>query len=408
MATKLRPAPHDLTRHSVEVEEEPTVSAHSCKRRLSTKLLAFAILFEVIAVAAGLAIALGSLYEAIEAAPEHTPGLLLNATLGAVPFVLVAITEGAKIPLTFGFFNASSAVWKGIIGLTLLAIAGITFETAATGFERAYTVRAAAVEAVQNQLASTDRRIGEIKDQTAALSKHRDELITQQHAIDTQEMQEIEQHTERCKAVGKACNSKPYIDEIRLAAQAKRAPLRSELAAIDSQLNGISLTPLLDERASQLSALTATINSNQIYRLAARIYGKPPEELTVAEAALVGKVWFGSIGVIVAVTGIVLAGTSALLSRPMPKPGKIPQLLRRVLLSWRKRARVKVRVEVPGPETIVEKPVEKLVDRVRKIIVYVPEGYRPDYLDKADIEAEVAAKIGPHGRVELHQVGGYA
>ena len=359
-------------------------------------------------MSAGLAIALGSLYEAIQAAPERTPGLFINAGLGAIPFVLVAITEGAKIPLTFGFFNASSAVWKGIIGLTLLAIAGITFETAATGFERAYTVRAAAVEAVQNQLASTDRRIGEIKDQTATLSKHHEELIAQQQAIDTQEMQEIEQHTERCKAVGKACNSKPYIDEIRRAAEAKRAPVRSELASIDSKLSELSLAPLLDERASQLSALTAAINSNQIYRLAARIYGKPPEELTVAEAALVGKVWFGSIGIIVAVTGIVLAGTSALLSRPMPKPGKISSLLRRTLLSWRKRARVKVRVEVPGPERVVEKPVETLVERVRKIIVYVPEGYRPDDLDKADIEAEVEAKIGPNGRVDLRQVGGYA
>ena len=261
---------------------------------------------------------------------------------------------------------------------------------------------------MQNQLASTNRRIGEIKDQTATLSKHHEELLAQQQAIDTQEMQEIEQHTERCKAVGKACNSKPYIDEIRLAAETKRAPVRSELASIDSKLSELSLAPLLDERASQLSALTAAINSNQIYRLAARIYGKPPEELTVAEAALVGKVWFGSIGVIVAVTEIVLAGTSALLSRPMPKPGKISSLLRRTLLSWRRRARVKVRVEVPGPERVVEKPVETLVERVRKIIVYVPEGYRPDDLDKADIEAEVEAKIGPNGRVDLRQVGGYA
>ena len=83
-------------------------------------------------------------------------------------------------------------------------------------------------------------------------------------------------------------------------------------------------------------------------------------------------------------------------------------MLRRTILSWRKRARVKVRVEVPGPERVVEKPVEKLVERVRKIIVYVPEGYRPEDLDKADIETEVEAKIGPHGRIELRQVGGYA
>ena len=60
-------------------------------------------------------------------------------------------------------------------------------------------------------------------------------------------------------------------------------------------------------------------------------------------------------------------------------------------------------------ERVVEKPVEKFVERVRKIIVYVPEGYRFEDLDnKANIEAEVEAKIGPHGRIELRQVGGYA
>lgn len=408
MTEKSRSAPRNLTPSAGTSDERSAPNVESSKRGLARKLLVFAVLFEVIAVSAGLAIALGSLYEALQAAPEHTPGLLINAALGSIPFVLVAITEAAKIPLTFGFFNASSVVWKGVIGLMLLAIAGITFETAATGFERAYTVRAAEVEAVQNQLASTDRRIGEVKDQTAALSKRREELIAQQRLIDTQEMGEIQQHTERCKAVGKACNSKPFIDDIRLSAEAKRSPLRSELASIDNQLNGISLTPLQDERASKLSALTAAINSNQIYRLAARVYGKPPGELTVAEAALVGKVWFGSIGIIVAVTGIVLAGTSALLARAKPRPSRTSQMLRRMILGLRKRARVKVRVEVPGPERVVEKLVEKLAERVRKIIVYVPEGYRPDELNKADIEAEIEAKIGPHGHVELRQVGGYA
>ena len=199
----------------------------SCKRGLSTKLLTFAILFEAIAVTAGLALAIGSLYEAIEAAPERTPGLLINARLGAIPFVLVAITEGAKIPLTFGFFNASSVVWKVMVGLTLLAIAGITFETAATGFERAYTVRAAEVETLQRQLAETDRRIADIKDQDATLSTRRAELVAQLEKFDAQELREIEQHTERCKAVGSACNSKIYIEEIRRL-RSEASPFRSE------------------------------------------------------------------------------------------------------------------------------------------------------------------------------------
>ena len=203
MTKKLCPAPM-ICPSLVELEEEPALNAHSCKRGLSTKLLIFAILFEAHCRSPPVSLLPSALFtRQSKPRPERTPGLLINAGLGAIPFVLVAITEGAKIPLTFGFFNASSVVWKVMVGLTLLAIAGITFETAATGFERAYTVRAAEVETLQRQLAETDRRIGDIKDQDATLSKRRAELVAQLEKIDAQELREIEQHTERCKAVGK-------------------------------------------------------------------------------------------------------------------------------------------------------------------------------------------------------------
>ena len=132
------------------------------------------------------------------------------------------------------------AFWKAIVGLTLLAIAGITFETAATGFERAYTVRAADVETRSTSLPRPTDESAISKIRPRLSSKSRAELVAQLAGIDAQELGEIEQHTERCKAVGTACNSKPYIDEIRLAAEAKRAPLRAELAAIDNELSGNS------------------------------------------------------------------------------------------------------------------------------------------------------------------------
>lgn len=125
-------------------------------KALSKKLLYCAIVFEIIAVAAGLAIAAGALYEAVEGSPQHTPGLVLNASLGALPFALAALAEGTKIPLTFSFFNATGA-WRIVIAVTLIAIAGITFENTVTGFERAYTVRAASVESLQERKAAIDQ-----------------------------------------------------------------------------------------------------------------------------------------------------------------------------------------------------------------------------------------------------------
>lgn len=397
-------------------------NAVSCKKRIARKLLIFAIVFEVLAVAAGLALAGGAMYEAINGATELKSALLINASLGTIPFVLVAITEAAKIPLTYSFFNVSGITWRLIIALSLIAVAGITFLSAVTGFERAYTVRAAGVENLQQKVASTDREIANINERNLNRQAQRTALVDQLKQIDAQEMREIEQHTERCKAVGARCNSKLYIDEIRSAAEAKRAPLRPLLTEIDSELRRVSMTALLTARDKATADLMAARNENSIIRLAARVHGKSVEDVTVEETTFVAKTWFGSIGIIVAVTGIILAGVAALLSRPAPRPSKLSQALRLTLRQIRKRSRIEVIrfLEVPGPERVVEKIVEKPfdrvvekivekpVDRVRKIIVYVPQGYQADEIDKANVEAVIEAQFDRTGRPELRQVAGRA
>lgn len=227
--------------------------------------------------------------------------------------------------------------------------------------------------------------------------------------INVQETREIELHTERCKAAGSSCNSKPYLEDIRRASDAKRQPLRRDIAAIDDQLTQRSMAALQSEQASIESALAAAAYENQIYRMAARFFGKRPEEVTVAEANFVGKVWFGSIGLIVAITGIVLAGAAVLVARPPQKAGALSRMMKRTLLAVRRRARVEVirQIEVPGPERVVDRVVEKIVPQVRKIIVYLPRGYDLDEIDKADIEAEVEAQLS-NGRFKFDHVGGHA
>lgn len=382
----------------------------SRRLRLSAKLFIFAVLFEAIAVIAGLALAGGAFYEAVSSFPELTPPVLINASLGAIPIVLVAVTEAAKIPLTYSFFNVAGTVWRSVIAIALLAIAAITFFTAANGFERAYTIRAAAVETLDHKVAAIDRDIAEVNARGSHLQARRSVVAEQLRQIDAQEMREIEQHTERCKAVGMACNSRPYIEEIRRAAEAKRAPLRQQLSELDSEMSRVSTRSLLEARAEVWAALLAVKNENQLYRFAARVYGKSVEGVTVAEATLVAKFWFGSIGIIIALTGIVLAGAAALLASPPPGSGRLSRMLRLTLLRMRKRARVEVvrRIEVPGPERIVEKLVEKPIEHIRKIIVYVPHGYKVDEIDKANVEAVIEAQFGRGGQKDLRLIGGKA
>ena len=113
MTKKPYMAPVDLSQPALELEQKPAFNAHSCKQALSTKLLTFAILFEIIAVSAGLAIALGSLYEAIQAAPEHTPGLFINAGLGAIPFCPRCHYRGRQDPTDLWLFQCVKRCLEG-------------------------------------------------------------------------------------------------------------------------------------------------------------------------------------------------------------------------------------------------------------------------------------------------------
>ena len=69
---------------------------------MKTKLIFGAWSVEFIAVSLGLSIAALTLWQALPQTP--TPDDYGNAMIGAMPFVLVAVVEAMKIPLTFSFF----------------------------------------------------------------------------------------------------------------------------------------------------------------------------------------------------------------------------------------------------------------------------------------------------------------
>jgi hypothetical protein len=64
----------------------------------------------------------------------------MDLILASAPFFMVAIAELTKIPIATLLF-AVKWVWKPIVFVFLIALAGITFETVFMGLERAVTLR---------------------------------------------------------------------------------------------------------------------------------------------------------------------------------------------------------------------------------------------------------------------------
>lgn len=379
---------------------------HAATRGLSRKLFWFAVAFEALAVAAGLTLAAAALIEAVDAAPIRTPSLYMNAMIGAVPFVLVAITEAAKIPLVCALFNMRHLVWRVVVAAALVAVAVITFESALTGFERAFSARVASVEVLQQELEAIDRRDAVTSSVRQRIVDERNALLSQLDGLNQREQEEIKAHTERCQAVGSNCNSKPYIDEIRQNAERQRVPIQAKIDALDAKVQTLAATGPSVDREPIAAAMAQAAADNQIYRLAARFYSKPVGDVTTAEVTFVAQIWFGSIAGIIAITGIVLAGAATLLARQAQGSSKLSRMLRLTLVRIRKRGRgvvervverpveiEKVREVIREIEKIVEVP--KIVEKLR--IVYLPAAYTLANIEQSNVESFVEAQLGLQG-----------
>ena len=123
---------------------------------MRTKLLIGAWSVEVVAICLGLSIAALMLWQALPNAA--TPNDYGNATIGALPFVLVAVVEAMKIPLTFAFFYIRNPLVKCILAVGLLAVIAITFESSLNGFERFYTLQVNEIEGLKARQADLKRQ----------------------------------------------------------------------------------------------------------------------------------------------------------------------------------------------------------------------------------------------------------
>jgi hypothetical protein len=138
----------------------------------------------------------------------------------------------------------------------------------------------------------------------------------------------------------------------------------------------------IDEIAKQLSALETRriedARTDQVRRIAARIYGLKPENVSVDQAGLISIVWFGSLAMLAALAGpltaiVALSLQNIASEKEQGREGRLSRAIRYTLLRWRwKRVRtVNVPVEVPV-EKEVERRIEVPVERIVKEILYVP------------------------------------
>ncbi len=107
---------------------------------------------EIMAASIGIATALALGYQAFAAAMAANSDVAsMDLVLASAPFFMVALAELTKIPVATLLFSVSW-LWKPIVLLFLVLLAGITFETVFMGLERAATLRQLQYETLRQQI----------------------------------------------------------------------------------------------------------------------------------------------------------------------------------------------------------------------------------------------------------------
>jgi len=179
--------------------------------------------------------------------------------------------------------------------------------------------------------------------------------------------------------------------------QSKNEAIREQefekLAKNDQLISDLDATILLKKthRVKLRNQINIKVGDNQVYRMAQWWYGKESAaDLDRKDVMTIASLWFGSLAMLIAVTGILLAFASYVIrdpnidDRPTEKRDRLPSVavrtlnsVRRFLVYRRRLQRKPVVREVPV-EVIREVPVEKVVtvekpiEIIKKEIVHIP------------------------------------
>jgi hypothetical protein len=189
--------------------------------------------------------------------------------------------------------------------------------------------------------------------------------------------------------------------------QLQDAQQRAARGSIEAEQLRAKAQELQGQLATLEKERVVTSRNDQIRRLAARVYGKAPEAVSVEEASFIALIWFGSLGALAALAGPLTAIVALGLQRSAEVretrgTRTLSDYLRRWLIRWRfKRTRkVPVHIEVPV-EKEVEKRVEVPVEKIIKEVLYVPILTDDPDIVRRSLEQELPAEIADLVRLKF-------
>ena len=122
---------------------------------VGVKLVKFAWVVEILAVSIGFLVSIivsFSVYAELNKADrELNFGDYSSILVAALPFVLVAVVEAAKIPVATALMYAKHLSWRILFLVGLILLASITFETMLNGFERNFSGLNIAIDEKKNE-----------------------------------------------------------------------------------------------------------------------------------------------------------------------------------------------------------------------------------------------------------------
>ena len=155
------------------------------KDKYASFLIKLAWSVEIVAVLIGLMISLVvsiSASQAFMSGQEDAGffGTTSNMLVAGLPFLLVALVELCKIPLTFTFMAVTNVKWRLIFMFFVVFLCTITFETMLNGFERNFSNLNFAIDTRKNQIENINAEIGLLEIRRDRIQKFTEEDLLEE------------------------------------------------------------------------------------------------------------------------------------------------------------------------------------------------------------------------------------
>jgi hypothetical protein len=340
----------------------------------------------------------------------------------AVPMAALAVAELGRVPLASVVYSKHTFI-QGIAVLGILALGYLAAENWTFGFERIVDLRLKEVNTASRDLLRAEAELSALLQQRGQKADHngakRDELrrgIEQRDAsiaeLTAQLSKEAEVHQRNLDGIREACriirdkcmvprsqaeDSRYGLEVGRLSEELSRQ--REARKQLQSQIDDLvssdagsvaeidsKVTAATDAVTEARDAFRRAADGNQIYRLAASWYRVSTADVTAEQFAVARWVFTTFSAVAVALAGSIAALVYYAHSRVPVAPSFLRELMAKLVRARRAyyaRLRRPLKVEVPGaervvyregkePAVVVEKVMEKVIDRWRDQIVLIP------------------------------------